>query len=56
MKGFSNELKRSWAEMKKIRHFPEIYLTVLYIFLAGFLFNPTFAEFTTYYIINVRNI
>lgn len=56
MKGLSNELKRSWAEMKKIRHFPEIYLTVLYIFLAGFLFNPTFAEFTTYYIINVRNI
>jgi hypothetical protein len=56
MKGLSNEFKRSWTEMKKIRHFPEIYLTVLYIFLAGFLLNPTFAEFSTYYIMNVRQI
>ena len=56
MKGLSNEFQRSWIEMKKIRNFPEIYLTILYIFLSGFILNPTFAEFTTYYIMNVRNI
>lgn len=56
MKGLSNEFNRSWKEMQKIKHFPEIYLTVFYLFLSGFLFNPSFVEFTTYYIMNVRHI
>ena len=45
MKSLKNEFKRSWIEMKKIKDIPEIYNTVIYIFLSGFIFSPYFGEF-----------
>ena len=55
MKGFYNELFRSFKEILKIRQIPEIYLTLLWIFLSSF-FTPSFTEFNFYYNTNVRNI
>ena len=45
MKGLKNELKRSWTEIKKIKDFPEIYNTILFILINWFLFSPSFVEF-----------
>lgn len=56
MKGLKNEFKRSWIEIKKIKDFPEIYNTILFILINWFLFSPSFAEFFQYYNMNVRKL
>ena len=56
MKGLKSELKRSWREIKKIKDFPEIYNTIIFILLNWFLFSPSFVEFFQYYNMNVRKI
>ena len=56
MKGLKNELKRSWTEIKKIKDFPEIYNTILFILINWFLFSPSFVEFFQYYNMNVRKL
>jgi len=56
MKGLKSEFKRSWIEIKKIKDFPEIYNTILFILLNWFLFSPSFSEFFQYYNMNVRKL
>jgi hypothetical protein len=56
MKGLKSELKRSWIEIKKIKDFPEIYNTILFILINWFIFSPSFDEFFIYYNMNVRKL
>jgi len=55
MKGFWIELGRSCKEILKLRHIPEIYLTILFL-LTNAMFNPVFSEYGFYYMTNVRHI
>ena len=48
LNGFCVDLKRSFTETLKIRHIPEIYMTLFFL-LASSTFNPGFGEFGFYY-------
>ena len=55
MNGFCNDLRRSFMETIKIRHVPEIYMSILFL-LASSIFSPAFDVFSFYYNTNVREI
>jgi len=42
------DLKRSFTETIKIRHIPEIWMTLLFLVVSA-SFNPGFGEFGFYY-------
>ena len=48
LNGFCVDLKRSFTETIKIRHIPEIWMTLLFLVVSA-SFNPGFGEFGFYY-------
>lgn len=55
MAGFCTDLKKSFWQTLKIRHVPEIYLSLLFLIISS-IFSPAFNEFSFYYNTNVRHI
>jgi hypothetical protein len=55
MRGFCQDLKKSFWETVKIRHVPEIYLSLAFLIVSS-IFSPAFNEFSFYYNTNVRHI
>ena len=55
LRGFCLDLKKSFWETAKIRHIPEIYMTLAFLVVSA-VFAPGFGEFGFYYNQNVRHI
>ena len=55
MNGFFKDLNRSFWETLKIRHVPEIYMSLGFFVLSA-LTSPSFGEFSFYYNTNERHV
>ena len=55
MNGFFKDLSRSFWETLKIRHVPEIYMSLGFFILSA-VTSPSFGEFSFYYNTNVRHV